>query len=586
MRKIVFFMVIATVGVLCTSAQNGWESINAHSNQNRPYRKIRLRKAQFPDVLTVKDGMVWLSEKPNGEVEGYYGIQTANGFLYNGSKEKVKTSAMKSLSDGWFEFDFEKDLYILEVKDFAHLENVLFLPSGSVSSSSSGNMLSNNSNERKEQTGQESEEEIIPPLEILKPRTPAEEGWTLVDKSKITENVILEHCTKEVEDDEVHLYSYKKENGDFLNNNTKKFYGEEENPYYVDGDYIWTFENGVQKLRKGEIKQTKYPNGNVEQEQENNNRQDKNKGHYLYLPDNPNKGYRYYEYQNTYLPIHAYEVNNSIADVFQSYKISGGFLIKDRFYGIDEMGNLQHLLQKINGKFFPACPTDTIIEIRESFSNDTTIESFRGEYKMCEVLYKNGDRYKIVGTKGGADNYWDYYHVATLHRENGIIRIMKNGEISYRLNDGSKFVFAFDDRFNFFDARLSFTLKKILQAEDPAMDIGWLTDANGNEEFYEYGKSESQKKKEAEEADAKEKAKQIQRRNYYIKKYGYYPGDGKTIYDVLKAGRRFGAIEEFFNNVSLANDRGAAKRYKVKYNQFGSYAYVWVNNGIITSVTF
>lgn len=552
MKRLFLLLAVIVADSFCVSAQNGWEDISFQPSKNTAYRKVRLRKAELPDVLAVKDGIVWLSEKPNGEAEGYYGVQTANGFLYNGSKEKVKTSAMKPVGDGWYEFDFGKDLYILDLKQYAHLENVKFLPSGVTSSSSSTTSQASGNNQVSNAS--------IPPLKMLTPHSPAEEGWTLAETSKVTDKITLEHYVKEVEDDEIHMYSYKKENGDIINRKTKANRDDESSILNsVDGDFKWTFEDGRQQIGKGGIIQTKYPNGVVEQKING----EEEKGHYLYLPDNPNKGYGYTDPR----PLHA----KDIYFVFDS-DIRKGFLIEDRLYEIDKMGNLNHMYQKIQGKYFPACSTDTITEIKEYTSKDET-----GDNNIFEAHYKNGDYYKVVKTARS------WYQAGTLHRGKGTIRILKNGEISYRMNDGSTFVFAFSQ----YDDDIAYTIKQILQKEDPALYTGWLTDANGNKEFYEYGKSESQKKKDAEEAKVKEKAELAKVREPYIKKYGYYPGDYDSVRDMIKPGRKFGAIEEF-TSVSLEYNNGTSKKYKVWYRSYSGeqYVYVWVKNGIITSVVF
>ena len=396
----------------------------------------------------------------------------------------------------------------------------------------------------------------IPPLYSLTPNIPNEnDGWKLISTSKTKETMAEVDLTcyeyvKEVDDDEIHRYVYERENGDYFISSTPSSYRKN-----ADGGYKWTDRDGIIEQQLGKIKHTIYPNGNIEQEIEG-----QEELHALYLPDNPKEGYKYTE-----IIKFAYErIQYDLEDLnYYDYK-DEGFLIKDRIYGMDEKGNFAHTYQVINGKFFPACSTDTITEIKEYTSND-------GD-KVFEVLYKNGDNYKI-GTG---------YHAGTLHRKNGIIRILKNGSISYRLNDGSRLEFAYNV------SGKTFALLQILAKEDPAL-TGWMTDANGNKEYYENGISESQKKKIDEEREARiaaeEAAKEKAIRDGFIKKYGYYPGDYNSIKQVIKVGRKFGAIEEFFP-VSLQIDRGVSKQYKVNYNSWGGYAYVWVRNGIITSVTF
>ena len=77
----------------------------------------------------------------------------------------------------------------------------------------------------------------------------------------------------------------------------------------------------------------------------------------------------------------------------------------------------------------------------------------------------------------------------------------------------------------------------------------------------------------------------------YKEKYGFYPGDYKNLKDIIKPGRPFGAIEEYFI-CKLNRDLGAKKQYKVfvlnslTNNNLNSTVYVWVQNGKITSVNW
>ena len=134
MRKIILLGAI----LLCTLfsyAQDGVR-IYANSSKDQAYQGVYLRKADVPDMFP-KSYMVWLSEKPNGVESGYYGVQTGNGFLYNGSKDKIKLGKMKDAGNGWYYFDFGKDLYIRRIESLSHLENIRLVPSGTKKPSSS-----------------------------------------------------------------------------------------------------------------------------------------------------------------------------------------------------------------------------------------------------------------------------------------------------------------------------------------------------------------------------------------------------------------------------------------------------------------
>ena len=439
--------------------------------------------------------------------------------------------------------------------------------------SSSSRETSPTSNSETEQT---TEMTTVPiPLKMLSPHTPAEDGWTLSLTTKIADNISREDYIKEVDDDELHLYCYKRDDGSFIVSketiDLSKFI-KGDHPYVFGEEYSWTDKSGALLLKQGNITQCKYPNGNVTL--------GFNGKTYLYLHDNLNTGYVYIDENSDYFveKIHGNEIMHFWGGINCS-----GFLIGDRFCEFS-MGNLEPIYQKINGKYYWACPTDTIIDVK-FISKDTIFNNNNGSkvvktLKMNEFTYKNGDYYKIGRIIGSDNGEGELYRVGSLHRKRGILRFLKNGEVSYRLNDGSKFVYS------------STVGEGILLSEDPEFDNGVLITADGKQERYDGGISETERKKQNEKENkewaAKKKAEEEAKRQPYIKKYGYYPGDFKDVHDLIKPGRKFGAIKEYFDPSLLRTD-GTSERYKVLYNtmlDIKFYAYVWVEKGIITDVSF
>lgn len=569
MRKIILAL-LGAIAMSSTYAQN-WLPIR-YENQNVkgiPFSKVRFKKGETKETIFGKDMQVTLSEKPDGVESGYYVVHARNGYIAIGDKKnKIEVGSDKLIrtSDGWYEYDFGKTLYVRKIGMFVGTEHCapiyVLSTDGSVASSSmsSSTSLSNTN---------QATSEVIPPLKMLTPHSPAEEGWTLTQTHKISDDITREDYVKEVDDDEIHLYLYKKNDGSFCTSKEEYDILVTKDRYdFDDGDYNWTLNNGIHALRQDKIKQTKYPNGNIVQKI--------GEKEYLYLPNIPNEGYAYTEIETDLM--HA---NNHIF-LFRVIDDNKGYLIKDRFYTMDKMGNLTHMYQKVNGKYYWACPTDTIIEVKYATRDTTREERWNptGKINTCEFIYKNGDRYKLTNTFWGGKEritQGEITHAGTLHRKRGILKYLKSGEISYRLNDGSKFIYH--------NNRLYYVGEGILSEEDPEFTNGVLVTSDGKQENYTDGKSDTKRSKEIEDNIAKKRAEEKAERDRYIKKYGYYPGDGSSIKEVLKTGRKFGAIEEYFS-ASIVRDRGAEKQYKVVYNTWGGYAYVWVRNGIITSVTY
>ena len=135
-----------------------------------------------------------------------------------------------------------------------------------------------------------------------------------------------------------------------------------------------------------------------------------------------------------------------------------------------------------------------------------------------------------------------------------------------------------------------------------------VTYPNGRTEEYTDGFPESYWSRLRAQRDAAKKAANkealAKKRNPFIQKWGFYPGDYDTNSkwkQCIIPGRPFGAIQEYFST-SLIQNNGSAKYYKVftnywhgtdengKANNDSFYvykdAYVWVRNGKITSVSW
>lgn len=620
MRKIILAL-LGAIAMSSTYAQN-WLPIR-YENQNVkgiPFSKVRFKKGETKETIFGKDMQVTLSEKPDGVESGYYVVHARNGYIAIGDKKnKIEVGSDKLIrtSDGWYEYDFGKTLYVRKIGMFVGTEHCapiyVLSTDGSVASSSSSSSYSSSSNTSNSSTIQKQVSNkqgttVNRKLEILSPSNGlTDDGWSL-SKTNVKDGITCETYVKEIDDEELFLYHYKRENGDFLisdkeiNLNDINALGNKKD-FFISGiygysdllggkyNYKWHDSEGVLHVyQKNPYRQQLfYPNGMVI---------DKTKEQtYLYLPDNLNVGYLCVDLKKDYF--WSTWMEGGYHDL-SGIERSSGFLVGDRFYrcysssSSDENNVIFEptpVLQLIKGKFFIVCPTDTIVDVKYVSTKDTTInEQKLQEYTSCEVFYKNGDRYKYV-KKHPDGGYSDWYQIATLHRMDGVLKITKKGT-TFTKNDGTVIQV---DRLHNREGRGQTANAALCDqeelvywlSEDSLTFSGNVTYPDGTTDKLDRGESGSYLKSLAKEEEKKKEAEKQAIRNSYIKKYGYYPGDYDKREDFLKPGRKFGAIEEY-TTVSLVSTNGLYKRYKVFYGSYAGtqYAYVWVKNGIITSVTY
>ena len=81
-----------------------------------PFQKVRIHPAEIGSFLVPKAFNVTLSEKPNKGAPGNtYNVNSENGFVRNGSKEKIHIDQMTHVGGGWYEYDFGRTLYIQKI---------------------------------------------------------------------------------------------------------------------------------------------------------------------------------------------------------------------------------------------------------------------------------------------------------------------------------------------------------------------------------------------------------------------------------------------------------------------------------------
>lgn len=135
MKKI---LVIAVLVLLCVgkASAQGWMAITSESKNvwDIPFQKVRIRPAEISSLLVPKAFNVTLSEKPNKAApSNTYNVNSENGFVRNGSKEKIHIDQMTHVGDGWYEYDFGQTLYIQKIGNLVGYQEhdpILILPTG------------------------------------------------------------------------------------------------------------------------------------------------------------------------------------------------------------------------------------------------------------------------------------------------------------------------------------------------------------------------------------------------------------------------------------------------------------------------
>lgn len=610
------FLLLLTVVTGLTLADDWVQVTFINSAKGKPFRSVCIKKSSSEVTLFPKSYVVTFSDAPKGSGEGYYAAHASDGYVIDGEKKNkisIEDERMKPRGDGWYIYTFDKPLYVHKVGTLvgSDVPPIYILPisSDEGQSISSGEGQSDTDSGSKDDLQDESEsnissanmkkaeEEQIPPLKMLTPRhTLVDEGWTLA-KTKKEDNQTCDIYVKEIDDEEDSLFTYRKGDGEFITYK-KGLYKNE-----VVGDYKWTLSTGVLELHQGKSYQHVFPNGVVVS-------YDNWEEQTLYLPENLDKGYR----APKNYPCWTSRENRENEEK--------GFLIGNKICYLDNDGKLVPYMQEIKGKFCYVCPTDTIVDV-SYVKKDTVSGDRRGNNITLEVFYKNGDRYKYVSRAfGGWQNGSFQYQVATMHRLGGILKVTKKNKPIITMEDGSTIQIEFAmnlfgikngrkvtgerssrastgaslhsnhdyDGINSFSANSS--LLAVLR-DDPFDWDGTMTYPDGKTEKYKkrlpmsyWNKIEEEKAVRKRAEDAAELAK---KREPYIKKYGFYPGDYKRAQDVIKVGRPFGAIEEYFI-CKLIRETSGAKQYKVfiinslTNDSLNLTPYVWVQNGKITSV--
>ena len=623
MRKF-FLMGVLLLCTLSSYAQGGVR-IYVNSSKSQAYQGVYLRKAYVPDIFP-KSYMVWLSEEPDGVESGYYGVQTGNGFLYNGSKEKIKLDKMEDAGNGWYYFAFGKDLYIRRVEPESHLDNIRLVPSGTEKPSSSESSAETTAST----AAANQEKNYITPLDISKLKKPAfaENGWSLAETTKEKDGATCKRYVKEINDDDFSVRFFEYPNGDFFTDSINYYMGDfmitNKNGFKVirsSGHTYWLFPNGNYTYEDNEFKRetqifvdsysydwdendirvyTRYPYRDKRKDEENCKYID---GGIIYR-DSQFEGNRLVIKQS----IHPEWVNdngsNTICaypqeepyDIFNRFRTKG-FIIGDRLCGLDIKGNVLPMMQRIKDCWTYANGNDTVVNVKDSIS---------GNSKFYVFSYKNGDRIKVGD-----------YTVGSIHRNGGILKFRKSDPPILTMPDGKtitykKFGSGLDQDNSYLGGTMmlgwGLNYYAVLRNDSILLCDGTVTYPDGRIEEYTDGFPESywiplreaEKKAKAAEEKAKaaaEKAKLAKERAQFIQKWRFYPGDYRTEAkwsQCIIPGRPFGAIEAYFKT-ALIRDEGTSKYYKVFTTGYvdkvgGLYsskdAYVWVRNGKITSVSW
>ena len=224
--KRIISLLLGMITISSASSQN-WISVSYESQDVKgiPISKVRIKKGETKEVVFSKDMQVSLSERPDGIESGYYVVHARNGFVADGDKKnkiEISSDKMKRTSDGWYEYDFGKTLYVRKVGLFVgteHCDPIYILPADGNSATSSSSPSESFSASQTSQ-GNVGQENLFAQAKNLAKQSmptitgkpyPETHNWQLVKTNTIA-GFKCEHYEK---GDEA-LRVFRKDNGDFI----------------------------------------------------------------------------------------------------------------------------------------------------------------------------------------------------------------------------------------------------------------------------------------------------------------------------------------------------------------------------------
>lgn len=566
-------------------------------NREIPIYAVALKKVE-ESKFSKRD--VALSEKPNGEQSGYYGVDSKNLSVSIREKKGIKRilfGDLQKLADGWRGVAFDNPLYIVSTITDVLLKNIRILiktsdyeklPKRVVSAQNDSqnhqmtavqrrfiNELSFQIPDEKNPTNERNNDFDI---NFANFTTPEKCGYTLIRSSNI-EGIKCDHYLENVR-------TFRLPNGDFVSFKEGEAGYEDKKPFSTSlgsvGDWKFTKSNGAIcsfDSQKNLVTVT-YPNGTIVKclnpyhsrmtwDKIGVDRTSSLYGPYLdrYLVSSSSS-----EHITMILPDHKeplrFVANGNIHGFFDGY----------RLYNANDDGLVYPTHIVMNGYAVTANANDSILSI----SPDGIIR------------YANGDAIKI------ALNEVQYMDIesGTIHRNGGVLTVKEANGRSVKLltfPNGDKYVGEFKmheagastDCFYKINSR---TIYHELSYPELIPWNGTLIKADGKSIQYINGKTEQQLAAERQAQKAKTNAQY----NALCKKYGK-----KFVDSALNQTPIVGMPEELLKSafqLKIVKQSGNFKLYRIYgwgWTNFGrtlsdsvhQYS-IWVRNGRVTSVTY
>lgn len=652
MRRIISLL-LGMITISSASSQN-WISVSYESQDVKgiPISKVRIKKGETKEVVFSKDMQVSLSEKPDGIESGYYVVHARNGFIADGDKKnkiEIGSDKMKRTSDGWYEYDFGKTLYVRKVGLFVgteHCDPICILPadgnSASNSSSTSGSFSASKTSQ-----GNVSQDNYFANISNMVKQSmptitgkpyPETHNWQLVKTNTIA-GFKCEHYEKGNEA----LRVFRKDNGDFITlledpdgvsrepedreGLLPKTLTELEKEVLPFGEYRITTSDGIvvnggfddsylflDSDNLGLYNGARLLNLSVGDEYWLKPLKDYFKGGFGIKATLPNgdayssaniggaihvawhnfkKGtFKDFTPDWIYLNGHPNERYLEIYPGVKGNPHSSGYLIGDRVYAwSDEAKSITTpIYQFFENRLYPICMTDTIVSVKRDEKEQTmTISYANGDY----LNFNNLHTVNVTVQTGDAVS-------GELHRGGNILKIKTRNDktsCSIEYPDGKIFIGTIGyEGFDF----TNYTFQgSVMQEADVVPYTGTYEYPDGTlvrltkgftDEQIAAMEAEQEAQKKAEEE--REKKKQQQEKETLYKKYG------KKYVDVVYAGGKpiigmpIELVKEFYD-VSLSNDDSYSQIYRLYgavIKSDGKRYWTWtstlyVRNGRVTSIT-
>lgn len=630
MRRIISLL-IGMITISPASSQN-WIRVSYENQDVKgiPFSKVRIKKGDTKEAIFSKDMQVSLSEKPDGIESGYYVVHARNGYIADGDKKnkiEIGSDKITRTSDGWYEYDFGKNLYVRKVGLFVgteHCDPIYILPIGEYSKNTTGKSTTSSQNSSSSsQAGTvenrdgmkyfdhdmyPNKREIFDdnglkaittpelPFDNIKPITEETSGWNLVATNQIKHGNYPVTVKRYENDTNAYCVLFYPD-GSFMTalDNSEGDYSLLPNPREeAIGWFRIKCDGYVLEGKNGGFCRFIYPTGLFAYT-------DKFTPHYgmtadlFYRSRNSSddwiRNLEFYSFSYFVLPEEP-TASYPIVKVTDGYKLTKlNFIKGNKKYRINEAGWAEAYMQSAPGgnRFYYANDKDSIVRVEESGHKEI-------------IYYSNGDEVELDREKGSV-NGKPVVTRANLHRNGGDLKVqtingsprtrltLSNGDVftgSFKMNEELSSWEVIDDPYSAF---VEFMLS---DSELTPWKGSW--NRNGEIELIVDGMNKAEKERQDAAKKAAEEAENRKQYNNLCNQFG------KKYVDAALAGRPIvGMPEKLFLaafNASKETTSNGSTLYRVYgfgvINGFSKITItdrklkwsIWVSSGRISYITY